>query len=169
MGRATCSTPTTARQCSCCPDRNSRTPTAKCWPSRLHDLRTGLAKGEEKEICSRSPYGLSGMFGENDPSSTKPLVEAARNGKFRFQMGDGRNLFDRTYIGNVVQAHIRAANALLSVHGSPGTSIPPDQRVDGEAFLITNDEPTPCWETSRAIGAAAGHPTPTEHVRIIPK
>lgn len=112
---------------------------------------------------------LSGMFGENDPSSTKPLIEAARNGKFRFQMGDGRNLFDRTYVGNVVQAHVRAANALLSVHGIPGTNVPPVQRVDGEAFLITNDEPTPFWETSRAIGAAAGHPTPAAQVKIIPK
>lgn len=112
---------------------------------------------------------LSGMFGESDPSSTKPLIEAARNGKFRFQMGDGRNLFDRTYVGNVVQAHVRAANALLSVHGSPGTPNPSDQRVDGEAFLITNDEPTPFWETSRAIGAAAGHPTPAAQVKIIPK
>ena len=112
---------------------------------------------------------LSGMFGENDPSSTKPLIDAAKTGKFRFQMGDGRNLFDRTYVGNVVQAHVRAANALLSVHGSPGTSIPSDQRVDGEAFLITNDEPTPFWETSRAIGAAAGHPTPAEQVKVIPK
>ena len=112
---------------------------------------------------------LSGMFGENDPSSTKPLIEAARNGKFRFQMGDGRNLFDRTYVGNVVQAHVRAANALLSVHGVPGTNVPQDQRVDGEAFLITNDEPTPFWETSRAIGAAAGHPTPAAQVKIIPR
>ena len=112
---------------------------------------------------------LSGMFGENDPSSTKPVIDAAKKGKFRYQMGDGTNLFDRTYVGNVVQAHLLAAHALLSAYTKPEDGIPADQRVDGEAFLITNDEPMPFWEMSRAMGAAAGYPTPAGQVKVIPK
>lgn len=112
---------------------------------------------------------LSGMFGPNDPSSTKPVIEAAKNGKFRYQMGDGTNLFDRTYVDNIVQAHLLAAHALHSASTKRGDEIPADQRVDGEAFLITNDEPMPFWEMARAMGAAAGYPTPEEQVKVIPK
>ena len=112
---------------------------------------------------------LSGMFGENDPSSTKPMVDAAAAGKFRYQMGDGTNLFDRTYVGNVVQAHVLAAHSLTAAYLDPISKIPAGQRVDGEAFLITNDEPVRFWDFARALGAAAGYPTPAEKVRVIPK
>ncbi|KAL8741063.1 MAG: hypothetical protein Q9190_006292 [Brigantiaea leucoxantha] len=113
---------------------------------------------------------LSGMFGEDDPGATKPMVEAAASGKYRYQMGDGNNLFDRTYVGNVVQGHIRAAKALSSAHATPSSSrILNGARVDGEAFLITNDEPMSFWGFARALGAAAGYPTPKESVRSIPK
>ena len=120
---------------------------------------------------------LSGMFGEDDPTSTKPMIDAAAAGKYRYQMGDGKNLFDRTYVGNVVQGHVRAAHALVSAHKvSPSLSHEgllalrsEGQRVDGEAFLITNDEPVSFWEFARALGAAAGYPTPVENIRVIPK
>ena len=112
---------------------------------------------------------LSGMFGEDDPTSTKPVVDAAATGKLRYQFGDGKNLFDRTYVGNVVQAHLRAAHLLSLSHGSPSSTTPVDQRVDGEAFIITNDEPIRFWAFARELGAAAGHPTPVEDLRIIPK
>ena len=121
--------------------------------------------------ANRGPGGLltcairlAGMFGEDDPGSTKPMVEKAASGKFRYQMGDGKNLFDRIYMGNVVQGHIRAAQALSSASAAPT-----EKRVDGEAFLITNDEPMSFWLFARAIGVAAGYPTPEESVRTIPK
>ena len=57
-------------------------------------------------------------------------------------------------MANVVQAHVLAAYALLSA--PPSSSIPVDQRVDGEAFLITDDEPVRFWDFARALGAAAG-------------
>lgn len=82
---------------------------------------------------------LSDMFGEDDPSSTKPMIDAAASGKYRYQMGDGRNLFDRTLVENVVPAHVLAAYPHISA--PPSSSIPVDERVDGEAFIITNDEP----------------------------
>ena len=112
---------------------------------------------------------LSGMFGEDDPTSTKPMVDAAAAGKYRYQIGDGTNLFDRTYVGNVVQGHVLAAHALVSAyHGPAPSTVPADQRVDGEAFLITNDEPVGFWEFARALGAAAGYPTQADKVTVIP-
>ena len=115
---------------------------------------------------------LSGMFGEDDASSTKPMIDAAASGKYRYQMGNGQNLFDRTYVGNVVQAHVLAAHALTSAPRpllSSSTAIPADERVDGEALLITNDEPMRFWDFARALGAAAGYPTAPQSVRVIPK
>ena len=112
---------------------------------------------------------LSGMFGEDDPTSTKSMVDAAAAGRYRYQMGDGTNLFDRTYVDDVVQGHVRAAHALVSTYQGPALStVPADQRVDGEAFLITIDEPVSFWEFARALGAAAGYPTQAEKVKVIP-
>ena len=108
----------------------------------------------------------SGIFGEDDPGTVKPVVEAAASGSYRFQVGDGKNLFDWTYVGNVAQAHVQAAYALLDDYGRPSSSIPSERRVDGETFIITNDEPMAFWDFARSLGAAAGYPTKAEDVFI---
>ena len=110
----------------------------------------------------------SGMFGEDDPSIVKPMIEAAASGKYRYQIGNGQNLFDWTYVGNAAAAHIQAAHILTTSHSKPPTQIPNNRRVDGEAFLITNGEPMAFWEFARVLGAAAGHPTKEEDIRTIP-
>ena len=106
----------------------------------------------------------SGLFGEDDLTTVKPMVEAAASGKYKYQVGDGKNTFDWTYVGNAAQAHILAALAL--VKASPLSKY--GDGVDGEAFLITNDEPMAFWEFARALGTAAGYPT-RENIRIIPR
>jgi len=89
-----------------------------------------------------------------------------RNGQTGFQLGPNTNLFDFTYVGNVAYAHILAALALL--HSSKLTTIPlSHERVDGEAFMITNDEPVYFWDFARAIWKAAGSDKGTEHVWVI--
>ncbi|KAI9814560.1 MAG: hypothetical protein M1827_003115 [Pycnora praestabilis] len=110
----------------------------------------------------------SGLFGEGDLTTVKPMVEAAAAGKYKFQIGDGKNLFDWTYVGNAAQAHILAAQALLRAYKS-STTLPSSERVDGEAILVTNDEPIPFWEFARSLGAAAGYPTKPEEIRSIPR
>jgi sterol-4alpha-carboxylate 3-dehydrogenase (decarboxylating) len=120
------------------------------------------AVGGMRTACIRP----SGIFGENDRSLTKSMVENAIAGKLRFQIGNGKNLFDFTFNENVVDAHILAAQALLKSHVNP----PPErERVAGEGFIITNDEHIPFWEFARSIGAAAGHPTPEKHIVCVPK
>lgn len=111
----------------------------------------------------------SAIFGEGDPGILKPLVEAAASGSYRFQVGDGKNLFDWTYVGNVAQAHVQAAYALLDDYGEPVSSIPRERRVDGETFIITNDEPIAVWDFARSLGAAAGYPTNPEDIIVIPR
>ena len=111
----------------------------------------------------------SGLFGEDDPTLVRPMVEAAASGKYRFQVGNGKNLFDWTYVGNAAQAHIQAAYALLDAYQQSPSAISKERRVDGEAFIITNDEPVPFWDFARSIGTAAGYPTKAESVRVIPR
>ena len=106
----------------------------------------------------------SGLFGEGDLTTVKPMVEAAASGKYKYQVGDGNSPFDWTYVGNAAQAHILAALAL--VNADPCSTY--GDGVDGEAFLVTNDEPMPFWKFARALGTAAGYPT-KEQIRVIPR
>ncbi len=127
-----------------------------------------LRANREKGTMLTTSLRPSGMFGEDDPGTVKPMVEAAASGRYRYQVGSGKNLFDWTYIGNAVEAHIRAAYVLLEDHSKPLSSIPSNRRVDGESFLITNDEPMAFWEFARSLGAAAGYPTKKKDIRAIP-
>lgn len=72
------------------------------------------------------------------------------------QIGDNSNLFDWTYVGNNVYAQLLAARALMRsyLHRPNAKS----ERVDGEVFVIMNDEPWHFWTFTRTLAAAAGYP-----------
>lgn len=107
----------------------------------------------------------AGMFGEGDRTATGNVIASAKEGNHKIQIGDNSKLFDWTYVENNADAQILAARALLRSH----TRLPPDNlRVDGEAFVITNDEPWPFWTFLRTMGAAAGYPTKEEDIWVIP-
>lgn len=108
------------------------------------------------------------IFGKND-GSAKSFVDRAAAGKLKDQIGNGKNLFDWTYVWNVIDAHILAAHKLLHRHKTPSLIEDETLRVDGQGFLITNDEHIAFWEFARAIGDAAGYPTRKEDVKSIPR
>ena len=70
---------------------------------------------------------------------------------------------DVVYVGHVVRAEVLAAKGLLAGIGNPH---PP--KVDGEAFNITDDKPSPPWTFFRMIWEAAGDKTPLSSVYMIP-
>jgi sterol-4alpha-carboxylate 3-dehydrogenase (decarboxylating) len=109
----------------------------------------------------------STLFGEGDNTTIPQMVNNAKSQRSRMQVGDGKNLFDCTYLGNAAHAHVLAARILIK---TPVSAPPPpdDQRIDGEAFVITNDEPWPLFDFIRAVAAAAGHPVAKDDVRIVP-
>lgn len=75
------------------------------------------------------------------------------------QLGENDNLFDFTYVGNVAYGHTLAAQRLLATYTrqESGLGTPLDyERVDGEAFNITNDSPIYFWDMSRALWALTG-------------
>lgn len=96
------------------------------------------------------------------------LLNVYHTNRTGFQLGDNNNLFDFTYVGNVAHAHLLAAAALLATAKLSTTPLD-TERVDGEAFFITNGSPIPFWDMARAVWAAAGSTKGTEHVWVIGK
>ncbi|KAF2400519.1 C-3 sterol dehydrogenase/C-4 decarboxylase-like protein [Trichodelitschia bisporula] len=102
--------------------------------------------------CAIRPAGI---FGEGDVQALPGMLTASRKGQSKFQLGPNNNLFDFTYVGNVAYAHLLAAVALMHTHK---LSVAPldSERVDGEAFFITNDQPVYFWDFARTVWREAG-------------
>lgn len=106
------------------------------------------------------------MFGEDDLTSTKPGVDTAAKGRYCYQMGDGTSSTGHTWAKSYKDIFGRPM-LLCPLTMTQRSTVPADQRVDGEAFLVT-DEPLGFREFARALGAAAGYPTQAEKVKVIP-
>ncbi|EOA88980.1 erg26 [Exserohilum turcicum] len=111
--------------------------------------------------CAIRPAGI---FGEGDVQLLPKMVAACRKGQTKFQVGDNTNLFDFTYVENVAHGHVLAVLALLHTHKVLPT-IPLDiERVDGEAFFITNGQPVYFWDFARKVWHEAGDRVPLSSV-----
>lgn len=113
--------------------------------------------------CALRPAGI---FGEGDVQLLPPIINVHTTRKTAFQLGGNENIFDFTYVANVAHAHLLAAAALRQ---TAALATPPldYERVDGEPFFITNDEPCYFWDFARAVWKAAGSDLGTEHVWVI--
>lgn len=110
----------------------------------------------------------SGIFGPGDVQMLPPIINVYHTSRTGFQLGPNENLFDFTYVTNVAHAHILAARALL--YTSSLSTAPLDhERVDGEAFFVTNGSPVYFWDFARMVWKAAGSPLGTDHVWEISK
>ncbi|KAI9698345.1 MAG: erg26, C-3 sterol dehydrogenase [Bogoriella megaspora] len=99
--------------------------------------------------CALRPAGL---FGPRDVQLLPPMLAVLKSGRTNFQLGPNDNLFDFTYVVNAAHAHVLAATALLATPRGSNSMIPLDtERVDGEAFFITNDEPIYFWDFARTV------------------
>ncbi|KAK7202544.1 sterol-4-alpha-carboxylate 3-dehydrogenase [Myxozyma melibiosi] len=90
----------------------------------------------------------SAMFGPGDRQLIPNMAEVTYTFGTRFQIGDNWNIFDFTYIGNVAHAHVLAAQKLVDEKTS--------QRVAGEPFIITNNEPVYFFTVPRKVWAMKG-------------
>ena len=115
--------------------------------------------------CAIRPAGI---FGEGDVQFLPPVLNAYYTGKNNWQLGDNKNYFDTTYVGNAAHAHLLAAKALLQTHAMPIQPLD-HERVDGEPFFVTNDEPLLFWDFARMIWRAAGWKGSAKDAWIIPK
>jgi sterol-4alpha-carboxylate 3-dehydrogenase (decarboxylating) len=117
----------------------------------------------------------AGIHGEKDTTVTHKILEhgqAASDLVLRMQLGENENLFDFTYVGNIAYAHLLAGHRLLASHEhlSAGKGGPLDyERVDGEAFNITNDQPVYFWDVTRAMWALIDRVVEPEQVWALPE
>ena len=141
---------------------------------RVYTLTKAIA--EEEVLRANRRSGNSSMLtvslrpctaiGEADTICLGKMIPRAEEGKMKFQMGNGKNIYDFVYIGNLVDAHILAAKALIKAYGKPPP--PAHQRVDGENINVTNDERVLFWDFTRKVAAEAGHPVKKEDIVVIP-
>lgn len=133
--------------------------------AELHVLGANRAPSHPKLLTAA--IRPSAMFGEGDVQLIPPGLSAYYKGQTKIQIGDNENLFDFTEITNVAHAHHLAAAALLATaeREEKGLAIPLDmEKVDGEAFFITNDAPVYFFDFARMCWAAAGDKTTPDQV-----
>lgn len=146
------------------------------YPAQKRVYTLTKVEAEDEVLASNRQNGDSSMlttsirpataFGARDLGFMGKVVANARAGKAKNQIGAGRNLYDVTYASNLVDAHILAAHALVDAHGKAPPA--PEERADGEAFIITNDEPVLFWEFHRAVAASVGIPVKQEEIKVVP-
>lgn len=108
----------------------------------------------------------AGITGEGDPGgiaySLCQNASVAPKWQVNLQLGDGDNLFDVTYAGNVALALLLVAEGLLTTSkriqqsGNKDGGILEHERVDGEAFIVTNDAPAYFWDITRFVYSRFG-------------
>lgn len=108
-------------------------------------------------------------FGERDYGFLGKVVASCRAGKANMQIGPGKNYYDFIYVSNLVDGHILAAQALVRAWGRPAPKVEDSERVDGQAFIFTNDERMLFWDFHRAIAKSVGIEIKQEDVRIVPR
>lgn len=106
---------------------------------------------------------LSMVYGERDNQFIPGQLETVQAGQTKVQLGNGKNLVEPLYVGNAAAAHILAAKGLLASESNPTS-----QKVDGEAFFISDGDPQPFWDYSRRTWRHAGDTTKPEEVTVVP-
>ena len=116
------------------------------------------------------------IVGERDRGGIGPgYLETARiapTWQLHFQMGAGNSLWDSTYAGNVAYALILVAERLAATfeRQSQGLAMPLEhERVDGEAFIVTNDSPLYMWDLARFYWTGYGREVNLSKVVTLPE
>lgn len=110
----------------------------------------------------------AGIMGEGDLGGIAfglcKTASVAPGWQMNLQLGGGNNLFDVTYVGNVALALLLVADGLLQTSKRIGNSGQKDggvlehEKVDGEAFIVTNDQPACFWEITRFVWSRMDRP-----------
>ncbi len=104
--------------------------------------------------------GDVGEFSPGDRTALPGMVQAMKNKQTGIQIGDNTNLFDWTYVGNVVKAHLLAADKLLDPPLDPhnaSTSPPPPITLTTGHYTIPTSlarPPGPALDTTPDIAQA---------------
>ncbi len=84
------------------------------------------------------------IWGPGDPHFAPRIIERAKRLR---RVGDGTNRVDTIYIDNAADAHLLAADRLVT-----------HPEISGRIYFISQDDPIPVWDMVDAILASAGLP-----------
>jgi nucleoside-diphosphate-sugar epimerase len=100
------------------------------------------ANGEEGlATCALRPHLI---WGPRDNHLIPRLIQRAKSGQL-WRVGDGENQVSMSYVENVAQAHLQAADRLV-----------PDSPVAGQAYFLNEPEPVKLWHWIDDLIARAG-------------
>lgn len=121
------------------------------YPATKAIAETHVKSANDAELATVSlrPHLI---WGPEDNHLVPRLLERAKAGKIKLVDGSTK-LVDATYIDNVVDAHILAADQLEPGHA-----------MAGKAYFITNGEPMPMVDIINGILKAGGLPPVTRNV-----
>lgn len=108
------------------------------------------ANGGSLAACAVRPHVV---FGPGDARLLPAILKRARSGQLKFQVGPGTHLSDFTYVSNLVDALVAAADRLAP--GSP---------VAGQAYFVTNGEPIAFFDFVRRVLRRLDLPEPRGRV-----
>lgn len=127
------------------------------YATRALDQYTGTKiKGEKLVLAAGKRVGSklatvalrpSYIYGEGDPLFLPSIAQRGVEGKMRYTIGDGKNMVEITYVGNVAHGVILAAEK-LQLKGS----------LDGKAVFITDQDPQPFWGFCGELLRGLGYP-----------
>ena len=140
--------------CSAPPGCSQHVHNGLCLQTKIEGEQLVLAANGKQGLttCALRP---SGIFGEGDLIFVPTTVRQAQKGKLKFIIGPGKNLMDWTYVGNVAQAHIQAAEAMAQAEPS---------KLAGQAYFITNQDPKPFWGMLGDVCEGLGYARPSIHL-----
>lgn len=128
------------------------------------------ALGDKLVLEANGKHGIrtccirpTALYGEGDGQMIGPVIQALENGQTNIWMGYNDIEMDVVYVGHVAIAEILAAKALLAEIDDAKAP-----KVAGEAFNITDDQPSPPLTFFRKYWALAGDTTPLSSVWYIP-
>jgi nucleoside-diphosphate-sugar epimerase len=99
------------------------------------------------------------LFGKGDTQLVPPIHACLAKQETPWVVGDGTNLWDVTYVENVADAHVLAAENLMS-----------SKTAAGEIFFIQNNEPIPFRDFTLEVWKNFGHVrgAPLLHLASLP-
>jgi len=142
------------------------------YPSRYHaHYPATKAEAERRVQAANDPKALATValrphliWGPRDNHLVPRIIARAKRLR---RIGGTNPLVDTTYVDNAADAHLLAADRLLSAARNPQSLnplIPQSLPISGRAFFISNGEPRPLWDMVNGILAAAGLPPVTRSV-----
>ena len=112
------------------------------YPASFHAPYAETKARAEREVLEATDDALATcairphiVFGPGDMRFFPAVLGRARSGRLKAYVGDAETLSDFTYIDNLIDGLLLAADKLT-----------PESRLAGQAYFVTNGEPTPFWE-----------------------